>query len=151
MIDWDDHAKKWDDDDGARAYAEAAFGSLERLLESSRLQLAGASVCDFGCGTGLLTERLAAGGGSIDAVDSSEGMLDVLRDKVVRHQLKRVRPRADLTRDGRLYDLVVCSSVCGFLFDYPGTVGRLAARLRPGGLFVQWDWESEPEGGSSTG
>ncbi len=42
------------------------------------------------------------------------------------------------------YDLVVCSSVCGFLDDYPGTAAELVSLLRPGGLFVQWDWEADP-------
>ena len=45
---------------------------------------------------------------------------------------------------GTPFDLIVCSSVCAFLDDYPATVGTLARMLRPGGLFVQWDWELDP-------
>jgi len=40
-----------------------------------------------------------------------------------------------------VYDLVVCSSVCSFLHDYPGTAADLTSLLRSGGLFVHWDWE----------
>jgi len=55
---------------------------------------------------------------------------------------------ADLVARNELFaapfDLVVCSSVCGFLDDYPGAVALLANSLRSGGLLVQWDWEFEP-------
>ena len=37
--------------------------------------------------------------------------------------------------------------MCGFLDDYPGTVQLLAELLRPGGIFVQWDWEREDADG----
>ena len=145
MIDWDGYAADWDEDEGARAYADAAVQSLERLLADGGLPLAGARVCDFGCGTGLLTERLAARCASIDAVDSSAGMLEVLEAKVARLRLTHVRAFSDLPVSDEPYDLVVCSSVCGFLSDYPGTLARLASRLRPGGMLVQWDWELDPD------
>ncbi len=145
MTEWDDYAATWDENEGAQAYADAALASLEKLLADSDLQLAGAHVCDFGCGTGLLAERLAVECGSIDAVDSSEGMLDVLKAKVAQRWLKNVRPLAELHTDDRLYDVVVCSSVCGFLTDYPGTLARLVSQLRPGGILVQWDWELDPD------
>ena len=34
--------------------------------------------------------------------------------------------------------------MCAFLDDYAGTTGTLVRLLRPGGLFVQWDWELDP-------
>jgi len=46
---------------------------------------------------------------------------------------------------------VLCSSVCGFLDDYPATLRRLVALLRPGGLFVQWDWERDDTEGEPGG
>lgn len=136
---WDDHARTWENV-GTRAYAEAAFASLEHLLSCRSTSLAGARVCDFGCGTGLLTERLADRCSSIDAVDTSTGMLDVLKAKAARLQWPHVRPFTELPTKGSPYDLVVCSSVCAFLDDYPGTVERLVLQLKPGGLFLQWDW-----------
>lgn len=151
MIDWDDYAANWDADEGARAYADAAVQSLERLLADCGQSLAGARVCDFGCGTGLLTERLAPRCASIDAVDSSDGMQRVLQAKVARLQLTHVRTLAEVSADGEPYDLVVCSSVCGFLPDYPATVVRLASRLRPGGMLVQWDWELDPDEAEPSG
>jgi len=34
--------------------------------------------------------------------------------------------------------------VLAFVNDYPGTVRELVSRMKPGALFVQWDWELNP-------
>ena len=144
MIDWNEYAASWDEDEAARAYNVAVFASLARILEAAGASLAGAEVCDFGCGTGLLTEKLAETCRSIDSVDASPGMLEVLGQKISRSGWGHVRA-LDAFPPDRTYDLIVCSSVCGFLEDYEGTVSRFAEQLRPGGLFVQCDWELDPD------
>ena len=138
---WDAYAADWDDDEGARAYAGAAFDGLLPLVREAGIGLDGARVIDFGCGTGLLTERLVAAGAVVDAVDTSPAMLRVLEDKVAARGMAGVTTSGTMPASGRDHDLIVCSSVCSFLDDYPGAVVDLVARLRPGGLFVQWDWE----------
>ena len=141
---WDDYAAEWDDDEAARAYSRAAFESLQPAAAEHHLLLDGARVCDFGCGTGLLTERLVGTGAQVDAVDTSPAMLAVLDTKVERRGWTTVHTMSELPAAGPRYDLVVCSSVCGFLEDYPETVAELVSLLVPGGLFVQWDWEADP-------
>lgn len=149
---WDEYASEWDDDPAARAYAAAAFASLVDALEERGVALDGAVVCDFGCGTGLLTEQLADVVGSIVAVDTSARMLDVLADKIVEYGWRNVELRREVPVSRGSHDLVVCSSVCGFLDDYPGVaVRRLADLLRPGGVFVQWDWERDDARGDAHG
>jgi len=146
---WAVPAAGWDDEPAVRAYAAAAYDSLVTVLARHRVGLEGARACDFGCGTGLLTERLVDAGAAVDAVDTSAAMLDVLRDKIVNRQLAGVAALSELPASRATYDLVVCSSVCAFVPDYAGTVTDLVSRLRPGGVFVQWDWElpaDEPEG-----
>lgn len=140
LNEWDAHASGWDDDPAARAYAKAAFEALEQLLRRKTLSLDGATVLDFGCGTGLLTERLVGAGATVHAIDTSGAMLDVLRAKGQLFETGRVIAGATLPT-GQVCRVVVCSSVCAFLDDYPATVVELLARLEPGGLFVQWDWE----------
>jgi len=140
---WAAYAPDWDDDPAARAYSAAAYRSLiDRLTERGR-SVGGMTICDFGCGTGLLTEQLVDEAESIDAVDASPAMLDVLTAKLAGRRWSNVRTGTDIPGGSGTHDLVVCSSVCGFLDDYPGTVRRLAGLLRPGGFFVQWDWERE--------
>ena len=144
-MEWDEHASTWDEDPVARAYSRAAFDSLSSEAARRGVALAGARVCDFGCGTGLLTEQLVGGSARIDAVDASPGMLEVLGGKIARAGWGHVRTFAAPPATGEHYDLVVCSSVCAFLDDYPGTARHLASLLRAGGMFVQWDWELDPD------
>ena len=144
-MEWDAYAAGWDDDAAARAYAAAAFASLLDRAADVSFVIDGTDGCDFGCGTGLLTERLAGRCDHIDAVDTSPAMLAVLDAKVDRHGWTNVRTATALPQPPLPYDLVVCSSVCAFVDDYAATARRLVRRLRPGGLFVQWDWELDPD------
>lgn len=154
---WDEVADEWDRAASVRAYAAAAFDSLVEVAATAGVPLRDARVCDFGCGTGLLTEHLAAHCSTIDAVDSSPAMLARLAAKVDQYGWTHVRTFGELPDSAELphaigsphstgsYDIVVCSSVLAFVDDHPATVAALAARLRSGGLFVQWDWEAEPD------
>lgn len=139
---WAEAAATWDDDPAVRTYSDAAWASLVAAVPVPPE----ARVLDFGCGTGLLSERLASRVQSVVAVDASPAMVAVLEAK----GLPNVRTLAIASGAEALsgdalaaepFDLVVCSSVCAFLDDYPATVAQLAGRLAPGGHFVQWDWE----------
>lgn len=146
---WDDYAGDWDADPAARAYAGAAFESLTATLAARGLSLEGARVLDFGCGTGLLTERIADAARSVVALDLSSKMIAQVTAKAADHGWTHVRTvvgsHAEAAALGEPFDLVVCSSVCAFVPDYPATVAALTAVLAPGGLFMQWDWELDPD------
>lgn len=144
VANWDEFAAGWDDDPAARAYAAAAHESLLQLLDERGRGLADMRVLDFGCGTGLLTEHLVDDVASIDAVDTSPAMLDVLKRKQRRAGWTHVRPAGRPPGGDAVYDLIVCSSVCSFLDDYPGAVADLVSMLGADGTFVQWDWELDP-------
>jgi predicted TPR repeat methyltransferase len=142
---WEDYAAGWDGDSAARAYADGAFESLLELVDALDFELNDIAVCDFGCGTGLLTERLASGCSRIDAVDTSAAMLDVLRTKIDRLEWDHVQALQRLPSTSQQYGLIVCSSVLSFVDDYPAKVASLVGHLSAGGLFVQWDWERQPD------
>jgi predicted TPR repeat methyltransferase len=144
MTEWDDYAAGWDESAEVRAYAAGAFQSLVSLAESTGFDLTGSTACDFGCGTGLLTERLTDVCAHIDAVDTSAAMLDVLGAKIDHHRWRHVRLLDRLPSEPQGYALIVCSSVLAFVDDYPVTIDDLVRHLSPGGLFVQWDWEFDP-------
>ncbi|MGI9579323.1 MAG: class I SAM-dependent DNA methyltransferase, partial [Microthrixaceae bacterium] len=143
-MDWDDYAGGWDEDPSVRAYAQAALDSLEREVRSRGLVVGGDRALDFGCGTGLLAEHLREKYSLLDALDTSSGMRAVVEQKAALAGWTDVRVLESLPTAGERYDLIVCSSVCAFLDDYPETVADLSARLVPGGMFVQWDWELDP-------
>jgi trans-aconitate methyltransferase len=146
---WAEYAPGWDDEPATRAYAAAAYQSLTDTLTERGRSVVDMPIVDFGCGTGLLTEHLVDAAEMIDAVDSSSAMLEVLDAKIAARGWTNVRSSLDIPAGAGTRSLVVCSSVCGFLDDYPGTVTRLAELLAPGGLFVQWDWEREDDEGLS--
>ncbi len=143
-MEWDEYAATWDDDAAVRAYATGVARSLASLTEVSGLDLDGAAVCDFGCGTGVLTERLASRCAHIDAIDTSPAMLGALRTKIDRNGWTHVRPLAQLPPTPQEYDVIMCSSVLAFVDDYPAQVKTLGRHLAAGGVFVQWDWELDP-------
>lgn len=137
---WDDYAPDWDDNPQVGAYAAQAFEELENVLN-----LDGQRVFDFGCGTGLLSEKISARAKEVVALDSSTKMIEVLAQK----NLSKVVALADLLTTQAIkkhpslqqpFDLIVASSVCAFLPDYPGTLNLLKGMLSKGGYFVQWDW-----------
>ena len=145
VSEWDEQATGWDDNEAVRAYAEAAHASLMAAVTDAGIELSAATVCDFGCGTGLMTERLVAACGPIDAVDTSAAMREVLAAKIGRHGWTDVRVLERLPADVPGYGLIVCSSVLSFVDDHPATVALLSTHLAPGGLLVHWDWEAEPD------
>lgn len=141
---WDEYADGWDEDAAAVVYSRAAHGCLVDMLDQRGSTVAG-RVLDFGCGTGPLTEQLADRCDHIDAVDTSTAMLAVLRRKVEAAGWDHVVTSTVVPTNDGTYDLIVASSVCSFLDDYPTTLRTLVSLLRPGGLFVQWDWERDED------
>ena len=140
---WDSYAEGWDSNSDVISYSERAFRSLTDTLNCE-----GARILDFGCGTGLLTERLTPLASSIVALDPSGKMLAVLEakqlDNVTTIQASLTRELIDQNRQlqGR-FDLIVASSALAFVPNYRETVRLLAELLNRGGRLVQWDWLKE--------
>lgn len=140
---WDDHAESWDSNRDVITYSERAFQSLADAIDWS-----GARILDFGCGTGLLTEKLSAQASTIVALDPSAKMISVLNDKQLQNV---VTIQSELT--GQLidqnehfqtpFDLIVASSALGFVPDYRETLLLLKQQLKVNGRLVQWDWLKE--------
>ncbi|MBO9433710.1 methyltransferase domain-containing protein [Ruegeria sp. R13_0] len=150
--DWNDYADGWDDNSDVRRYASCAFTTLDEHLDIRGKNWRSKRVLDFGCGTGLLAEKIAPHVEEVVAVDTSENMIAVLQEK----QLQNVRAvHGDILAGGvpelengfSEFDLICASSVCAFLPDYNGAVAVLAGLLNKGGHFVQWDWQASDDDG----
>lgn len=147
---WNDSAEGWDEQPGVRDYAENVFKSLSAHFKLKSNQ----RVLDFGCGTGLLLEKLAPLVHQVVAVDSSKKMVETLSKKKIPNVFPLV---IDLSRDtikteqllsGGKFDLIVVASVFLFVKNYEDTLGLLKSLLTCGGKIVQWDWlASSAEGG----
>jgi len=149
---WDDYADDWDGNEDVRFYAQKAFDSLEHRVLPLVSDLSKLKVLDFGCGTGLLTEKLAPLCQQIVAIDTSGKMLEILSGKIrasgadnvvtlnVELNAESIEANPDLLCD---FDLVLASSVCSFLPDYETALADLTSIMKPGACFVQWDWMEE--------
>jgi len=142
---WDEWAGTWDGNEVVVAYANKAFQGLDEVVD-----LEGIEVFDFGCGTGLLTQKISALAKTVVSLDTSPKMIEVLEAKGLPNVTAVCRPLsgfnlADHNTPPTGFDLVTASSVCAFVPDYEDTVARLKGMLKPGGVLVQWDWYAESE------
>jgi len=142
---WDDCANDWDTNIDAITYAKNAY---ETLIQ--KVSIEGKVILDFGCGTGLLTERLATLAKRIVAIDTSPNMINILEAKHLcnvvplteKLTLKLVKQNPEFVNK---FDIVVVSSVFSFLPDYASILNILKTLLCPGGFLVQWDWLSSDD------
>jgi len=144
---WDEYAQDWEKDQATGVFAQSVFEQLQKLID-----LDGTRVLDFGCGTGLLSQKLSPLVKEIVAIDGSEAMIEELDKK----ELSNVEPVVDFLTRGiaaqhpafrNQFDAVVASSVCGFIPNLQDTVSMIYTLLEEDGLFVHWDWcvESDDE------
>jgi ubiquinone/menaquinone biosynthesis C-methylase UbiE len=131
--DFDAAAATWDENPGrvklAHDVAQAIIGTTQPGPAMD--------VLDFGCGTGLLTLALQPHVRTITAVDSSQGMIDVLEAKVKAQGLKNVRTRrVDLEQGDEIpgtFDLAASSMTFHHIKDTGLLLDRIAGVLKPGG------------------
>lgn len=142
---WDDVAADWDNEKSTGVYATKAFESLHGIID-----LKGTRVLDFGCGTGLLSQKLSPAVKEIVALDSSEAMIEQMDKK----ELANVEPVVDILSRGLVamhpafrdqFDAVFASSVCSFLPNYSDVADIVYSLLDQGGCFVHWDWLSDQD------
>lgn len=149
---WNGMAGEWDDLAGG--YATGFYHLLQQLAP---LPTDPAVVVDFGCGTGLLIERMRGKCRRIVGIDASSAMIDVLLDKIrdrdwtnvdaLHVTLADLSPANEATQsilhdlEGQV-DLIVASSVLTFVppADMDATMAALGRLLRPGGLLCHSDW-----------
>ncbi len=131
--DFDREAAAWDENPARVKLAEDVAGTMLRQAAVN----AEMDALDFGCGTGLLTLRLASSVRSVVGVDSSQGMLDVLAAKVAKGNMTNVKTLClDLDRGDTLpgsYDLIVSSMTLHHIKRIDSLLAKFHAALLPGG------------------
>jgi len=102
---------------------------------------------DFGCGTGLVTLKLQPLVKTIVGVDSSEGMIAVLRDKIEHQRLNNIRTQiADFQKGEHIdgtYNLVVSSMTLHHVPDTAALFRQWYTMLLPGGKVCFADLDAE--------
>jgi ubiquinone/menaquinone biosynthesis C-methylase UbiE len=96
MTNFDERAKDWDSDPKKVERARTVADAIRKAIPLSREMTA----LEYGCGTGLLSFALQEELGQITLADTSQGMLDVLTEKISASGVRNMKPlRLDLTTD----------------------------------------------------
>src|SRR5512143_1660226 len=105
MTNFDERAKDWDSDPDKVQRARAVADAIRKVIPLSNQMKA----LEYGCGTGLLSFALQSDLGQITLADTSQGMLDVLSEKIASANVTNMKPvRLDLASDplpSERYDL----------------------------------------------
>ena len=88
MKHFDKQAKDWDNNPMKAERAEIFAKEIVKFINPKSTDTA----LEFGCGTGLLSYQLKDAFESISLADNSEGMIDVLKEKVKTKSLKNFKP-----------------------------------------------------------
>jgi len=124
--------KAWDAAIYDRDYAfVAAHG--EDLLEWLAVE-PGESVVDLGCGTGVLTARIAESGASVIAIDTDPVMIDAARERVPKAEL-RIADGHDFSV-AEPVDAVFSNAALHWMPASVEVLGCVSDALRLGGRFV---------------
>lgn len=148
----------------AQAYDERPF--IQNLAQGAGLALQSKiglqpnwDILDFGCGTGLVLQRVAKNVHVAVGVDSSSGMIHVLNkkgiDKVTACNLQLSQSetlqqhfqKQGLSGDAapEMFDMIYSSMTLHHIPDIPATIKLLKAYLKPGGTLVAFDFERGSE------
>jgi SAM-dependent methyltransferase len=105
------------------------------------------TVLDYGCGTGLVTLCLQPLVRSITGADLSEGMLEILRGKIVARGLTNVKavlldPDREIS-PAESFDLVVSSMTLHHVENVARLLADFHRVLRPGGVLAVADLDAE--------
>lgn len=123
-------------------YAEHCWNELMAVLPETQ----GRWVLDAGCGTGLITERVADGVGNwgqVVGVDLSEKMIEAARKRFIDRRnivLQKGSVSQVQSRD-RSFDLVVCCNVISHLSDLAPVLREWRRLLKQDGEVALLDWD----------
>jgi ubiquinone/menaquinone biosynthesis C-methylase UbiE len=143
LTDFDERAKNWDADpmkvERARVVADAIRTAIPLPLQARALE--------YGCGTGLLSFALQPYLSSITLADTSQGMLDVLAEKIKAAGVMNMFPvRLDLGTDplpAACYHVIFSLMTLHHIPDTDGILRKFHALLEPGGHLCIADLEKE--------
>jgi len=143
MTNFDERAKDWDSDtkkvERARAVAEAIRNAVPLSNTMNALE--------YGCGTGLLSFALQENLGQITLADTSQGMLDVLSEKIASSGVTTMHPvRLDLLADpvpAEKYHITYSLMVLHHIHDAKGILNKFYDVLEPNGYLLVADLDKE--------
>jgi ubiquinone/menaquinone biosynthesis C-methylase UbiE len=143
MSEFDQVARDWD----AKTERAVRAGAVAEAIRRNVPLDARTKALEYGCGTGLLGFCLQADVGALTLADSSEGMLEVLREKISAANAPNMTAiRLDLIADplpDDLYDLVFSLMTLHHIRETGQILRQFRAMLSPGGHLCVADLDVE--------
>ena len=140
---FDARAKTWDEDPRRVQLAADLFAALAQQVPLR----SDISALDYGCGTGLLTLALAPRVRRVLAVDSSQGMLEVLAQKAKACGLRHVQTLcANFANDpapSGAHGLIASAMALHHVAETETLLRNFFALLAPGGSLALADLDAE--------
>jgi ubiquinone/menaquinone biosynthesis C-methylase UbiE len=143
---FDNKAAEWDANAVRSALAEAVTRAIIAHMPIGKPQ----NALEFGCGTGLVTTRIALHCNRLTAVDSSGEMLRMLGDKLAANAITNVTPlHLDFSRPEQAshlvgsFDFVFSSMTLHHIPDTAAFLRELARHMAPGGTLAIADLDAE--------
>ncbi len=134
-------ANTWDSEGKIKLMESLANNTCEKLKLKKDLD-----ILDFGCGTGLFGLEFLDYAKSITGIDTSEGMLEVFKEKTKGHDHIECH-LLDLEKEpytgAKKFDLVVSSMTFHHLNDPATMIKKLSGLLNKGGQMAIVDLEKE--------
>ncbi|PLB47390.1 putative methyltransferase [Aspergillus steynii IBT 23096] len=159
---FNEEATTWDTNPSVQEATRLAFAALEPIIRHRSTESntnTGVSVLEIGCGTGLLTTRVAPLVDSIVAIDTAPGMIAMLEAKIAQSpaaanviplckllvdpedEVLPAMDRRDPSGPRQKFDLVLSHLVMHHVPDLRAFVGTVFGCLKPGGRVALTDYE----------
>lgn len=118
-----------------RAELEVHFGRDRRSLTP----FAGLSLCDIGCGGGLIAEPMARLGFAVTGIDADEAAIAVAREHAASGGLEidyHSATAESLAAENRRFDVLLALEIVEHVADPAVFLAACAALVKPGGAFI---------------
>ena len=142
VMEFDSYARTWDTD---RRIERAKVIANE--ISNSICTGKSYSAMEFGCGTGLVSFNLYDKFKNITLVDSSNGMIDILRAKIDKYGIKNITPYLiDITKGNSLdmkFDVIYNSMVLHHIDDTKAIIKNFHQLLNKDGYLCIVDLDEE--------
>jgi len=143
---FDDKAAEWDDNARRAALADAVARAITAHMPIGKPQ----NALEFGCGTGLVTTRIAPRCARLTAVDSSREMIRMLTEKIAAGNIPNIEPlHLDFSRPETAtelagdFDFVFSSMTLHHIPDPASFLRELIGHMSPGGTLSIADLDAE--------
>jgi len=140
---FDDQAQNWDNDPKKTERAVIFAKEIDDFIKPDKRL----NAFEFGCGTGLLSFQLRDSFKTITLADSSEGMIKVLQDKILKSGIKNFEPLLiDLLNDDLKtagFDVVYTLMTLHHISDIELIISKFNSILNTGGYLCIADLVQE--------